>query len=391
LNAEFKKCAFTPRRLSSSLLPPPPPPSPPLSFLYYGKAFFHSLQTTAPFLRSLAPHSTSHSFKTSPATHNTIFSVHKTSLDQLAMVSFTAVTSALLLAVASVQGLAVPYKAPPPGWATDYLESYMTYHTRYIELDCQAQHDTAFFNTCCHPLLKDESLSTLPAECTPSTSTLTSTSTASAASASASDDGGEGDDCDGDGDGNDDGDDEGDDGDCSEDSQPNSSVPVNVGSQPTLTTSSTTAKATTSTHVIPTSTSSKNAASTHSTSSTDRATTTKTSSSATSTSSGSVETGGVATFFYQNGVAGACGTVHSDSDLIAAIDQDRYGNSGEVSALCGQQVKITNTQNGKTVTVTIADDCPTCENANSIDLSVGAFTQIATEEQGEVPITWQYV
>jgi expansin (peptidoglycan-binding protein) len=147
-------------------------------------------------------------------------------------------------------------------------------------------------------------------------------------------------------------------------------------------------KATTSTHVIPTSTSSK-ATSTHSTSSTHKATTTTTSTSATSTSTGGVETGGVATFFYQNGVAGACGTVHSDSDLIAAMDQTRYGNSGEVSALCGQQVEITNTQNGKTVTVTIADDCPTCENANSIDLSVGAFTQIATEEQGEVPITWK--
>jgi len=311
------------------------------------------------------------------------------------MVSFTVVSSALLLAVASVQGLAVPYKAPPPGWATDYLEPYMTYHTRYLELDCQGQHNTAFFNTCCNPLLKDESLSALPAECTPSTSTLTST--ASAASASASDDGDDGDDCDGDGDGDDsdddgdDGDDDGDDGDCSEDSQPTSSVPVNVGSQPTLTTSSTTVKATTSTHVIPTSTSSKQATSTHSTSSTREATTTKTSTSATSTSTDGIQTGGVATFFYQNGVAGACGTVHSDNDLIAAIDQARYGNSGEVSALCGQQVEITNTQNGKTVTVTIADDCPTCENANSIDLSIGAFTEIATEEQGEVPITWKFV
>jgi len=101
--------------------------------------------------------------------------------------------------------------------------------------------------------------------------------------------------------------------------------------------------------------------------------------------------GGVATFFYQNGVAGACGQVHSDSDYIAAIDQTRYGDSGAVSSLCGTQVIITNNNNGKTVTVTIADDCPTCDNENSIDLSLGAFTQIATEEEGEVPITWEYV
>ncbi|KAE9407913.1 barwin-like endoglucanase, partial [Gymnopus androsaceus JB14] len=95
--------------------------------------------------------------------------------------------------------------------------------------------------------------------------------------------------------------------------------------------------------------------------------------------------GGVATFFYQNGVAGACGTVHSDDDLIAAIDQTRYGDPSQVSSLCGKKVTITNTNNQKTVTVTIADDCPTCDNENSIDLSVRAFTQIATEEEGEVP------
>ena len=73
------------------------------------------------------------------------------------------------------------------------------------------------------------------------------------------------------------------------------------------------------------------------------------------------------------------------------MDQARYGDSGGVSALCGKQVKITNTDNGKTVTVTVADDCPTCENSNSIDLSTGAFDQIADEATGEVPITWEFV
>ncbi|KAK7693516.1 hypothetical protein QCA50_003084 [Cerrena zonata] len=72
-------------------------------------------------------------------------------------------------------------------------------------------------------------------------------------------------------------------------------------------------------------------------------------------------------------------------------DEARYGNSGAQSDLCGKQVKITNPANGKSVTVTIADDCPTCTNSNSIDLSVGAFTQIATEEQGMVGITWSFV
>jgi expansin (peptidoglycan-binding protein) len=92
-----------------------------------------------------------------------------------------------------------------------------------------------------------------------------------------------------------------------------------------------------------------------------------------------------ATFFYQNGNPGACGTVHSDSDFICAIDQARYGDSGNASPLCGQQVQITNTDNGKTVTVTIADDCPTCDNSNSIDLSVGAFEAIGDLSTGLLP------
>jgi expansin (peptidoglycan-binding protein) len=99
----------------------------------------------------------------------------------------------------------------------------------------------------------------------------------------------------------------------------------------------------------------------------------------------------VATFFYQNGVAGACGQVHSDSDFICAMDILRYGDAGNASPLCGKQVQITNTQNRKQVTVTVADACPTCDNDNSIDLSVAAFQQIADESQGEVPIAWSFV
>lgn len=108
-------------------------------------------------------------------------------------------------------------------------------------------------------------------------------------------------------------------------------------------------------------------------------------------SSGQTYSGGVATFYTQNNQAGACGNVHSDNDLICAMDQARYGDPGQVSPLCGKQVLIKNTNNGKTVNVTVADDCPTCENENSIDLSMGAFTQIATEEEGEVPIEWSYL
>jgi len=72
------------------------------------------------------------------------------------------------------------------------------------------------------------------------------------------------------------------------------------------------------------------------------------------------------------------------------MDKDRYGDLGAKSSLCGKRVKITNTKNNKSVTVVVADACPTCENGNSIDLSRGAFKQIATEEEGMVPIAWSF-
>ena len=62
------------------------------------------------------------------------------------------------------------------------------------------------------------------------------------------------------------------------------------------------------------------------------------------------------------------------------------------AANCGRQVRVTNTQNGRSVVATIADRCPTCQNnPNSLDLSQGAFDAIADEAQGVVPIEYTYV
>jgi len=98
---------------------------------------------------------------------------------------------------------------------------------------------------------------------------------------------------------------------------------------------------------------------------------------------GKLVTGGKATFFLQGGAAGACGKVHQDTDLVAAIDKGSFSN-----ALCGKSVTITNVANKKSVTATIADECPGCSNAQSIDLSKGAFDKIADESTGVVDIQW---
>lgn len=286
---------------------------------------------------------------------------------------------ATLLAVASVALTvsAAPLKrAAPASWATGYLEEYDTYHTRYLALDCQDQHNTTFFESCCHPLLSTESLSDRPANCTPSASSVSSASAAATASASSS--------------ANTDAETEY----CSDSdvvaSYVSSAAAASSGaSEVVYSTGSVTATLAVENNIAATSTSAKAKA-------TSAAATSTSSSAAAATTSASSSSGdysGYATYFTQNGNAGECGTVHSDSDHVIAINSNGFWQdyaSNDNSPYCGKSVTITNTNNGKTTTATVADVCPTCDGSYSIDLSVGAFTAIATEEEGMVPITWSF-
>lgn len=87
-----------------------------------------------------------------------------------------------------------------------------------------------------------------------------------------------------------------------------------------------------------------------------------------------------ATYFYQGGNAGSCGTVHSDSDYVVAIPAS-YHNA----ANCGKKINITH--DGKTIEATIADTCPTCPGMN-IDLSVAAFQALGDMDLGELDVEW---
>ncbi|KAH9063325.1 plant expansin [Lactarius vividus] len=272
------------------------------------------------------------------------------------MVRVLSITSLALAAVSVVSGLVVPRLSPPNGWETDILEPYDRYHKRYLALQCQDKHGQPFFDQCCHPLLATQKLESRPPQCIP-------------------------DDCD---DGSD------------NTTIPPSSSPTNVTPTPTYVSPKPThspepSSSTSSTPKPSPSTSSTPEPSPSTSTPTPKASPTPVSHSSEGSSGSDVNTGGQATFFYQNGVAGACGKVHSDDDLICAMDQIRYGDPGAKSALCGKQVQITNTKNGKTVTVTVADDCPTCRNGNSIDLSEAAFKAIALLSDGVVPIEWSFV
>ncbi|KAF8910976.1 RlpA-like double-psi beta-barrel-protein domain-containing protein-containing protein [Gymnopilus junonius] len=247
------------------------------------------------------------------------------------LASFSAIALSL---AASVSSLVVPRAAPPQGWDFALLESYDVYHSRYMALSCNTKHNTAFFDQCCHPLLATQSLSSRPAECNPNATTPASSTSS-----------------------------DGDDSDLPDCDDDDDDVANSTSTSPLPAPSKAPAPVPVIASPAPVAAPSTDSA---------------------------VNTGGFATFFYQNNNFGACGQKHSDSDLIAAIDGARYGNLGAKSSLCGRKVKITNTQNKKSVTVTIEDACPTCDNNNSIDLSVGAFQHIADLSQGIVPIDWQF-
>ena len=65
--------------------------------------------------------------------------------------------------------------------------------------------------------------------------------------------------------------------------------------------------------------------------------------------------------------------------MTVSTDKSTFSND-----LCGKSVTVTNVANKKSVKATIADECPGCANAQSIDLSKGAFDKIADESTGVI-------
>ncbi|KAG8835291.1 Rho GTPase [Serendipita sp. 399] len=250
------------------------------------------------------------------------------------------------------------------------LESYWRYKNRYLSLGCGSQQGTDFYTTCCYPLTADESLSSRPSECTPSSLTCGAPVSAAAASSPApapaptynaeSQNNYDYDDYE------DDSDlpiceDPDDDGEW-HDTYTDSSVPAYTPDP-------------SSEAPAPAPTDSGNNDNGGNTGNTGN-----------DTPTGDLHQGGHATYYYQGGNAGACGDYHGDYDYIGAIDSNYYGDLGAKSWWCGQRVRITRADNQRSVDIVIADVCPTCDGTEGFDLSVGAFQAIADLGEGYVPI-----
>lgn len=310
-------------------------------------------------------------------------------------------------------------KATPAGYASGYLEDYQVYHQRYLAIKCQdhrnATHKDDFFLDCCSPLLATENITEArPAYCIPSNETLSAVE--SQYVATSTDSLAEEEFCD----------------EATSVVQAVSSIEATATESLSVVTLTETATGSSATaaytlnvlQAAVTSTSSSYEA--ESTSSSEEWVAPSTSEEATSTStsewvapttsayveptteayvapstseapattqaasSGNWIGNAYATYFYQNGNAGACGVYNSDSAYIVAIPSSYYGNYGSASSNCGRWINIKRTDTGATVSAQVADVCPTCTTGTSIDLSYGAFTAIASTSEGMVPVEWQW-
>lgn len=322
------------------------------------------------------------------------------------------------LAIAALAGSVAaaplaPRKAAPSGWASHVLEDYTTYHVRYLALECHKQHNTTFFDDCCHPLLAKQTLEkNRPSHCAANATALAAASSRVAAAASAastntaaeatpSDDA------------------------VSEwasateqissyvetaTESATSVIGANLAAAVPTPSSSSTADApaytaepvqveeesTTEAAPTPTSTKAEKAKETkaaeNDNSNDDSNNSNNNDNSGNSTPSGQSYSG-QGTYYYQSEGAdpsglGSCGYKNSDSDYIAAISTvgSSWGNSQ-----CGKQIMVQNTANGKTVQVQIVDNCPSCKDADSLDLSVPAFKAIADMDTGVINLKWWFL
>ncbi|KAJ8095001.1 hypothetical protein PM082_010219 [Marasmius tenuissimus] len=90
---------------------------------------------------------------------------------------------------------------------------------------------------------------------------------------------------------------------------------------------------------------------------------------------------GDATWYQPNGGYGACGAKSSNSDLVVALPQGQYASGQK----CWKHLDVA--YKGKHVDVTVVDLCPGC-GPNDIDLSEGAFKQLASLGTGRIKVTW---
>ncbi|WP_405358971.1 RlpA-like double-psi beta-barrel domain-containing protein [Kitasatospora sp. NBC_00085] len=96
--------------------------------------------------------------------------------------------------------------------------------------------------------------------------------------------------------------------------------------------------------------------------------------------------------YYNDAGYGACGTrINAATQLLVAVSHTWWttANPNNDPVCKGISVKVT--YQGKTVTVPVKDQCPSCDSTH-IDLSQPAFARLAPLDKGVITgLTWQFV
>jgi len=100
--------------------------------------------------------------------------------------------------------------------------------------------------------------------------------------------------------------------------------------------------------------------------------------------------------YYEPGL-GACGITSTGNDDIVAIshslfDSQSRGSDPNANRLCGRTIRAQRVDNGITASVDlrVVDRCVGCA-PNDIDVSLGAFKQLADPNLGRVGVDWAWV
>ena len=95
--------------------------------------------------------------------------------------------------------------------------------------------------------------------------------------------------------------------------------------------------------------------------------------------------------YYDAAGFGACGTqIDARTQLLVAVPASYWTTANPNNDPLCRGVSVRVTYNGRTVTVPVADKCPSCDGKH-IDLSAPAFSRLADTNLGNIPVTWSFV
>ncbi|KAJ2707255.1 hypothetical protein FB645_000932 [Coemansia sp. IMI 203386] len=85
---------------------------------------------------------------------------------------------------------------------------------------------------------------------------------------------------------------------------------------------------------------------------------------------------------------GACENgEYSESDMVAALNKEQYGDTSSASEYCGKCAKVVGDKG--TAVVKIIDACETCDYG-ALDVSKSAYDIITNDNAKEIDITWTW-